>query len=457
MAVEAGYARATASSSLGAVARSLATMGWLVRDDAGRVRLHFIALVRWIAVVGQLFTLLFVHFSIGIELPLLALLPAVALSALVNLALHLRFSAATRLSDRTAALLFGYDIVQLAYLLELTGGLQNPFAILLLLPVAIAASTLARRWALAITILALACVALLALYPTALPWRAGGLRFPPLYLVGAWTALSLGVVLVAAYAWSVAEDARRRATALAATQLALAREQELSALGGQAAAAAHLLGSPLGTIAVIAKELVRELPADSPLRAEARELLEQAGRCRDILRTLGRRDVDPGQDRFTRAPLSTLLETLTQEFGREGVRCEVRVEPLDGVEEPVVAPMPELRHSLANLIDNAVRFARSQVCVTVRPSRAGLELVIEDDGPGFSPEVLDWLGEPYLSTRHGEGGLGLGIFIAMTLLARNGGKLHVANKLRGARVTVSWPARAFDEVTAEATYERRRS
>lgn len=456
MAVGTSYGRVAPRSGLGAVARGLATQGWLVRDDAGRVRLHFIALVRWIAVVGQLFTLLLVHFSIGIELPLVALLPAVALSALINLVLHLRFSAATRLSDRTAALLFGYDILQLSYLLELTGGLQNPFAILLLLPVAIAASTLARRWALAITLLTLVCVAMLAAYPSPLPWRTGDLRFPPLYLVAAWTALSLTTILVAAYAWSVAEDARRRATALAATQLALAREQEMSALGGQAAAAAHLLGSPLGTIAVIAKELVRELPADSPLRAEARDLLEQAGRCRDILRTLGRRDVDHGQDRFTRMPLSLLLEGLTQELARDGVYCEVAVAPCDGAVEPVVVPTPELRHSLANLVDNAVRFARSEVRVTVRPARERVDLLIEDDGPGFSPEVLDWLGEPYLSTRHGEGGLGLGIFIAMTLLARNGGKLHVANKPRGACVTVSWPAGAFHEASAEATHERRR-
>lgn len=441
---------------LTAARRGLSAVAPMARDDAGRVRLHFIALARWIAVIGQLFTLLLVHFSIGIELPLLALLPAVALSALINVGLHLAFKATTRLTDQSAALLFGYDILQLAYLLELTGGLQNPFAVLMVLPVAIAASTLARCWALAVTGLALACVAFLALYPTGLPWRDGGLDLPPLYLAAAWTGLSLTTVLVATYAWSLAEAARRRATALVATQYALAREQEMSALGGQAAAAAHLLGSPLGTIAVIAKEFVRELPADSGLRPEAEELLAQARRCREILRTLGRRPDDPGQERFTRAPLSSLLEALTVEFARDGVRCAVRVEPLDQMEEPVLAPTPELRHSLANLIDNAIRFASNEVTVTLRPSRDGLALLIDDDGPGFSPEVLDWLGEPYLSTQHDEGGLGLGIFIAMTLLARTGAKLHVVNKKRGARVTVTWPPRAFERVTEEATHERRR-
>ena len=247
-----------------------------------------------------------------------------------------------------------------------------------------------------------------------------------------------------------------RATALAATQLALAREQEMSALGGQAAAAAHLLGTPLGTINIIAKELVRELPAGSPLAEEAEVLLAQARRCREILQSLSRRDADSGLEPFIQAPLSTLLEQLTAEFARTAVRTTVGVELVGGIGEPVLAPTPELRHSLANLIDNAIRFARSEVVVTVRPSPAGLELVIEDDGPGFPVEVLDWLGEPYLSTRHEEGGLGLGIFIAITLLARTGAKLHVDNKSQGARVTVSWPPRALERAIEEATHERRR-
>jgi two-component system sensor histidine kinase RegB len=436
--------------------RHFATLGAFFGQDQGRVRLHTLAVARWVAVVGQLFTLLLVHFSLDIRLPLAALLPAVLLSALVNVALQLGFKATTRLSEGSASLLFAYDILQLAYLLELTGGLQNPFAVLLLLPLAIAATTLSRPWTMALTGLTLVCTAFLAVFPTALPWRAGALVFPELYIFAIWAALTTSAVLLAAYCWSVAEETRRRAAALAATQLALAREQEMSALGGQAAAAAHMLGTPLGTINIIAKELVRELPAGSPLHEEAEVLLAQARRCRDILKTLSRRDEDKRHEAFTRAPLSALLESLVADYARPGIATAVRVEPSDEAEEPVVAPTPELRHPLANLIENAIRFASREVIVTIRPSRAGVELVIDDDGPGFPPEVLDWLGEPYLSTRNEEGGLGLGIFIAISLLARTGAKLHVDNKMRGARVTVTWPPRALERAIEESTYERRR-
>ena len=157
------------------------------RDGApGRVRLHTVSLIRWVAVIGQLFTILFVHFSLGIALPLAALIPAVALSALVNLALALRLKATTRLPERSAAALFAFDILQLCYLLALTGGVQNPFAALLLVPLALAAVTLDIRSTVGITALALVCVAALALSSGPLPWRDGGLTLPALYRVGGW-------------------------------------------------------------------------------------------------------------------------------------------------------------------------------------------------------------------------------------------------------------------------------
>jgi two-component system sensor histidine kinase RegB len=438
-------------ASLGRLARRLADF---FRTEPGGVRLRTLTLTRWVAVVGQLFTLLLVHFSLDIRLPLAALLPAVALSAAINLALGVAYKATARVSEGSASLLLAFDILQLVYLLALTGGLQNPFAMLLLVPVAIAATTLGRGWTFALTALTLVGIGLLAVFPGTLPWRGTALVLPALYLVAAWAALSMATVLTAIYAWSVAEEARRRATALAATQLALARERAMSALGGQAAAAAHLLGSPLATINVIAKELVRELPAGSPMAADVEVLLAQARRCRDILQGLGRRGRLDEHDQFTRAPLSSLVETIAHEHERLGVLVAVRVERPDETAEPELVATPELRHSLANLIDNAIRFATHEVVVTIRPSRQGLELLIDDDGPGFPPEVLDWLGEPYLSTRRAEGGLGLGVFIAITLLARTGARLHVDNKIKGARVTVRWPPRAVERGIEEAAHER---
>lgn len=422
----------------------------------GRVRLYTVSLTRWVAVIGQLFTILFVDFSLGIDLPLMALLPAVALSALINVALGLGLKATTRLPERSAAALFAFDILQLSYLLVLTGGVQNPFAALVLVPMALAAATLDLRSTTLITCLALGCITVLALAAGPLPWRDGGLALPALYRLAGWAALSMTTVLMAVFAWSVAEEARQRAEALTATQLALAREQQLSALGGQAAAAAHLLGTPLATINIIAKEMVRELPDGSPLAEEAIELLAQAKRCRELLAGLGKRADGDDHRRFTRAPFTSLLEHIASEYARPDIEVRVRLEASDEAIEPEVTLTAELRHSLANLIDNAIQFAATEVTIDLRPSRSGVVLVIQDDGPGFPPEVLDWLGEPFLSTRREQGGLGLGIFIANTLLARTGARVHFDNTERGARVTLSWPTQCLDRAFGEQTHDRRR-
>jgi two-component system sensor histidine kinase RegB len=436
--------------------RRLRDLAGITDGTPGRVRLHTVSLTRWVAVIGQLFTILFVHFSLGIALPLAALLPAVALSTLVNLALGFGLKATTRLPERSAAALFAFDILQLCYLVALTGGVQNPFAALLLVPVALAAASLDLRSTIGITLLALVCIAILALASGPLPWRGGGLTLPALYRVGGWAALSMGTMLIAVFAWSVAEEARQRSEALTATQLALAREQQLSALGGQAAAVAHLLGTPLATINVIAKELVRELPDGSPLAEEAADLLAQAKRCRELLAGLGKRTDHDEHQRFTRAPFTSLLEHIAAEFARPGVEVRVGLERQDDTPEPHVFLAPELRHSLANLIDNAIQFAASAVWIRLRPSRAALVLTIQDDGPGFPPEVLHWLGEPFLSTRREQGGLGLGIFIANTLLARTGAKVHFDNTQQGARVTLSWPTQYLGQAFGELNHDGKR-
>lgn len=446
---------ARALAGLRARLRPLLVLLGLGSETGGLVRLHTVAVMRWVAVAGQLFTILFVDLSLGIELPLAALLPAVLLTALINAALVLAFGIAARLSERGAAVLFAYDVVQLCYLLILTGGLQNPFSMLILLPVTLAAATLGLAATVLVTGLALAGIVVLALFPGSLPWMGAALVLPPLYMLAAWTALSMATILTSIFAWNIAEESRRHASALAATQLALAREQQLSALGAQAAAAAHLLGSPLGTVSVIARELVRELPGDSPLALEARELVEQAQRCREILATLGRRPDSDDFRPFARAPLSSLLSGIAEDFGRPGVAVRIEREIAEGEQEPELAFAPELRHALANIIDNAIQFASTEVLVLVRAERGRVVVVVEDDGPGFSPDVLDWLGEPYLSTRQENGGLGLGVFIAITLLARTGARLHFENCDTGARVTIAWPSEALPAFGEERTNDQR--
>ena len=426
---------------------------WLSRTLGGggerRTRLRTLTLIRWVAIVGQAFTIAFVHFSLEFRLPLAPLVAAVALSALVNVVLTIAFTPTTRLTERSVGLLLGYDVLQLAFLLGLTGGLQNPFSILLIVPVTLSATTLSLRTTVALCALVVGLTTLLALFPTELPWRGGGFRLPALYITALWAALVLGTALIAAYAWRVADEARRLADALAATQMALAREQQLSALGGLAAAAAHDLGSPLATIAVTARELANNLPPDSPLAEDVDELVGQSRRCREILRTLGQRPEREAHRPFTRVPLSSLLTTIAESCGRAGIDLDVAVAG-SGEPEPQLIPTPELKHALANLIDNALKFARTRVRVVVRLDPELVEVWIEDDGPGFSPEVLELLGEPYISTRHHSGGLGLGVFIAETLLARTGARLQFDNLQAGARVVISWNRAALEDFASES-------
>jgi two-component system, sensor histidine kinase RegB len=420
------------------------------------VRLRTLILIRWIAVIGQAFTILLVHVSLELELPLVHLLAAVLLSAGINLALALRSHASTRLTERSAALLLGYDVVQLAFLLALTGGLQNPFAVLLLVPVTISATILSLRTTVALCVVVIAALTTLAIFPSELPWYGTGFALPRLYLIGAWVALVLATLLIAGYVWRVSDEARRMSDALAATQMALAREQQLSALGGLAAAAAHELGSPLATISVIARELARAVPQDSPLAEDVAELVSQSRRCGDILRTLGRRPEKDDHAPFTRLPLSHLLELIAAPLQRGGIELQIVLDRKGGLggDEPLVSPDPALKHGLANLIDNALSFAVRRVRITVVPAGPRVEVRIEDDGPGFAAEVLEELGEPYLSTRQGTGGLGLGVFIAKTLLARSGATLQFENRELGARVTVSWDRARLDRSPQGERHER---
>ncbi len=431
----------------------LAAAGVLV----GRVRLRTLVLLRWVAVAGQATTVLGVALVLGHALPLETCLALIGLSVVVNLALSLHRSASwraasVRLSDRAASALLAYDLLQLAALLYLTGGLVNPFALLLLAPIAVSATVLSRRSIIALCALALACVSLLAAYHRPLPGPPDGppLMLPGYYLAGVWAALVIGIGLIAAYAGRVAEEARRISNALDATQLALAREQRRVAVGAMAAAAAHELGSPLSSIAVAAREIARALPQDHPLSEDVSALMSQTGRCRDILARLAARTEEDEASPHRRLPVSAMAEIAAAPHDIERVRLWFRATAENGALEPVVAPASEIVHGLGNLIHNAVQFANAGVEIATRWSETEVSVTITDDGPGFAPDVLDHLGEPYRSTRGGSGEhMGLGVFIATTLLERTGAGLDFANQPGGgAVVTVRWP-RARLERTAE--------
>lgn len=419
--------------------------------SGSRLRLDTLVRLRWLAMFGQVGAIAVVAWWLAYPMEFEACLTVIAVSVALNLGLRFSFPVSYRLSDGAATALLAYDILQLAALLYLTGGLQNPFSMLVLAPVMISAASLPPRRTFGLGVLAIAASTLLLFAYHPLPWASGEeLHFPLTYRAGIWCAILLGLAFIGVYAWRVTEEARQLAYALAATELVLAREQHLSQLDGLAAAAAHELGTPLATIALVAKELDRIGPKEGPIAEDIALLLEQVARCRGILGKLTSLGEDQG-------PLGTMrLSHLIEEIAgpQRPFDLAIDVETRGAGPEPVCRRNPGLLYGLGNLVENAVDFARDRVRITARWDDDAVAVTIRDDGPGFASDVLGRLGEPYVTTRGGaraaeenSGGMGLGLFIAKTLLERSGATLSMRNALvpeTGAMVTVTWPRLAFE-------------
>jgi two-component system sensor histidine kinase RegB len=449
-------AGALAGSLTGSISRSLATpfaMRWSGSFWAApsRVRLRTLIFIRWLAIAGQTAALLFVQFGLGFKLPLAAALAIVASSSWVNLILMIALPSQRLVKEWEAALQLAYDLLQLAALIALTGGVENPFMLLFIAPVAVSAVALRPVVTAALAGLAFLCVGALALWAAPLPWTPGeNFTPPPLYLAGLSAAVLVGLGFTSVYAWRVAAEEERLNAALHAVQAVLAREQKLSALGGLAAAAAHELGTPLATIHLVAKEMARGVSPDSPWREDVDLLVSQSERCREILRQLS---VRPDENDAVHAllPLPALLEEVVDPH-RAVAEIVLKIAPMregDSAPPPVLRRMPEVIYGLGNLVDNAARFARTRVEVTARWSADQIEIIVRDDGPGFAISVLGRLGEPYVSERGREEapGMGLGFFIAKTLLERTGAIVDFRNRVPphvGAVVRAIWPRDAIE-------------
>ena len=427
----------------------------------GPVRLRTLTALRWLAVGGQTTAIIAVHFGLGFPLPLGLCLSVIAASAWLNLFTVLRFSPQRFLTDREAAGYIAFDIVQLSLLLALTGGLLNPFSALIIAPVTIAASFLPLRLTVLIATLALAGVSILAVYHLSLPWRPGEvLSLTPIYKAGVWAALSFSVIFFAAYAHRIAAESAQMRSALAATQLVLDREEKLSALGGLAAAAAHELGTPLATIQLTAKEMLRELNEESDLYEDAALLVSQAERCRDILGRLSEHG-EAGDAMHDRIELVALIREAAAPFIElsDGVEIRIEANSTDGVPEPVLQRRPQMIFGLRNFVENAASYAKNEVVIAADWSAKTLAINVNDDGPGFAPEVLMRLGEPYVSTpqrtqNKRKGGMGLGFFIAKTLLEETGASVDFNNRQwgesaaqSGATVRIIWPMEALSHTS----------
>ncbi|MEP1444106.1 MAG: ActS/PrrB/RegB family redox-sensitive histidine kinase [Hyphomicrobiales bacterium] len=422
------------------------------------LRLDTLVRVRWVAIICQSATLLFVNEILNFPVPKLACGLLIALSIAVNIYSKYTKTRTLRISNNAATLHLTFDVIHLSAMLYFTGGLLNPFSFFLLAPVFISTTTLKRRETLSLGLLVIISASVLVMFHEPLPMHADKtLSINTYYLIGIWASLMSCLVFMGFYAYRVTEESRNLAAALTATELVLAKEQHLSAIDGLAAAAAHELGTPLSTIAVVIKELKREWGDHPELGPDIELLNSQTNRCRNILGKLSSLNSDGGGP-MAAVRFTDLVNEIVEPHRDFGIELEINRHASVAEQEdiPLVKRLPGVLYGLGNILENAVDFAHSKVDITIAWDDDAILIKIEDDGPGFSETVAARLGEPYVTSRAQKsrrknhpiegGGLGLGIFIAKTLIERSGAKIEFSNRTgstRGANVTVLWPPEAL--------------
>jgi two-component system sensor histidine kinase RegB len=414
--------------------------------ESRKLRLETLVRLRWLAVAGQAATVAIVGFFLQFSMPVDIAILLIALLAAVNAWLQFSYPATHRLEPSSALALLAFDLLQLTALLYVTGGISNPFAPLISVPVIISSASQPLRYSLALVLIAMLAITALVFSPFPLPWYPGSVvPFEPMLLAGMWFAIVCTTSFAAFYAYRVSHEANQLSEALTATELVLQREMHLSELDGLAAAAAHELGTPLATISLVAKEMSREIEPGHRLADDVHLLISQAERCRDILKRLTTLSTG-SEEHMKLLPLSSLIEEVVSPHREFGIAIEVReLSPRAG--EPLGRRNAGIIYGLGNLIENAVDYARSKVTISVSHDDARVTIMIEDDGEGFAPDILQRIGDPYVTRRNPQakaGGLGLGLFIAKTLLERSGAELSFENS-PGACITVAWK-REFMEV-----------
>lgn len=396
-------------------------------------------ILRWIIAMAQLLVVMGSEALFDITLPARPLLCLVAASFILNIQTQ-RFIKRRQVQEETVRLHLIFDIIQFCGFLFFTGGIDNPFAVLLLAPLAMAASLLSLYSLCLLIMLTVLCVSVLSFGAFPLNWSDPP-DLSPSYQHGVWVALMIALVFVSFIIWRLAMEGRKVNEALVHTSAILEEKRRLTSLGALAAAAVHELGSPLGTIAVVTNEMQREMHPDDPLAEDILILREQAEKCKRILADLARNPDRKMAEMATPLRLDRLLMELVAELqpDHRGIVAEIRSRVPENL--PFLEKTPDLDYGLGNLIGNAISYARDKVLITVEGNAEDIEIRIQDDGPGFTPVTLATVGQPYISTRESrQHHMGLGIFISINLLEATGAKLGFDNGPKsGALITVRWP------------------
>ena len=398
--------------------------------------------LRWIAIFGQLFSVNLVYFFLNLDFPILLCHIAIAIGLFTNIYLQFALKA-NLLKDLYSCSFLMYDIFQLSILLFLTGGIFNPFAILLIVPTIVSSTFLSMGSTIILGSSTIFLLFILTFFKMPLPgMEEYVLSFPNYYVTGILISLIIGLIFLSYFGIRFAGETKKRSDALNKLQQILAKEYELESLGGQAAAAAHSLGTPLATISVVSKEMRKEVGDDSKLTKDIDLLISQTKRCSEILKKISQKKII--SDEFLSSmTFEDLLEEIIKSF-QESTEKNMKLNTERDTNKIDIKRNPELVYGLRNFIGNAIKFARQKVVISIISDNINLNILIEDDGPGFPEDIIKALGEPYIKSRSklykDNAGLGLGTFLGKTLLERKSAVISFENRssLNGARVKIKW-------------------
>ena len=398
--------------------------------------------LRWIAISGQLVSINLVYFFLNLDFPIIKCHLIIFFGLFTNLILQFKIKD-TLLKDLYSSSFLMYDILQLTTLLYLTGGIFNPFSILLIVPTIVSSTFLSMGSTIILGTLTIFILFLLTFFHLPLPGMEEYVSsFPSYYVTGILISLIIGLIFLSYFGIRFAGETKKRSEALNKLQQILAKEYELESLGGQAAAAAHSLGTPLATISVVSKELRKEIGENSKHTKDLDLLISQTKRCSEILRQISQKQIISDQF-FSETNIEDLLEEIIKSF-RESSEKNINLNTDKDINKIIIKRKPELVYGLRNFIGNAVKFSNKKVLITIVSDNINLTVIIEDDGPGFPDDIIEKLGEPYIKSKSKKtrinAGLGLGTFLGKTLLERQSAIVLFQNKssLNGATVKIKW-------------------
>jgi len=398
--------------------------------------------LRWIAIIGQFTAITFVYFYLKLGFLIAYAYLILFAGFITNLYLQFRIKSIS-IKDFNASMFLVYDLIQLTALLYLTGGISNPFTILIIIPAIVSSTFLSRGTTIILGFLTILFLFGLTVFHFPLPGiHEHSLTFPKLYLTGYIIAIIIGLIFLCYFGIRFSGESKRRTDAINKVQQVLAKEYELESLGGQAAAAAHSLGTPLATINVIASELKKDLGKNNEHTKDLELLISQTKRCGEILKQISKKKIKDDEF-FSKTTIQNLLNEIIETFKETSSKNVILNFDKDD-KNFEFQRSPELIYGLRNFIGNAVKFAKSTVEIKIESNQKNLEVSINDDGPGFPNDIIEILGEPYIKSKSttvkSNAGTGLGTFLGKTLLERKSARLYFSkdNKLGGASVNIVW-------------------